>query len=245
MRLPEVVASQFADSSPAILTTGVRAVVTANNRRGEAIDYCATASGAYYASGSGLTFAVSGLTTAFTTLPALVKIKDRLAIATAVTANSITFAYRLVQITFTAGNIIYYATGVTVAADACQIGIWDVGSDSFTCVDAAVAPLVVVGSKIVFENAIYYVRSIAPAVALVPAVITVDRKFNGKALDGSAVSTASTFYILSTPTMSAPGTYTYVSQCSGRGLCDFGCGICQCFKGYTNDNCDTQNIFAF
>ncbi len=92
VRLPEVVASQFADDSPAILTTGVRAIVTANNRRGEATDYCATASGAYHASGGGTTLTVSGSTTAFTTLPALVKIKDRLAIATAVTVNSITLA---------------------------------------------------------------------------------------------------------------------------------------------------------
>jgi len=36
-------------------------------------------------------------------------------------------------------------------------------------------------------------------------------------------------------------TYQYVSQCSGRGSCDSGSGVCQCFPGYGNDNCDEQN----
>merc|ERR1712028_289178 len=39
-------------------------------------------------------------------------------------------------------------------------------------------------------------------------------------------------------------TYQYVSQCSNRGNCDGSTGICACFKGYTNDNCDTQNMLA-
>jgi len=39
-------------------------------------------------------------------------------------------------------------------------------------------------------------------------------------------------------------TFTYVHQCSARGACDHSTGICKCFKGYSNDNCDTQNILA-
>ncbi|KAH8076034.1 hypothetical protein JL721_17 [Aureococcus anophagefferens] len=40
------------------------------------------------------------------------------------------------------------------------------------------------------------------------------------------------------------GNYEYVSQCSGRGLCDAGSGLCECFTGYTNDNCDQQSALA-
>jgi hypothetical protein len=39
-------------------------------------------------------------------------------------------------------------------------------------------------------------------------------------------------------------TYHYVAQCSNRGTCDAATGICKCFKGYSNDNCDTQNMLA-
>lgn len=43
------------------------------------------------------------------------------------------------------------------------------------------------------------------------------------------------------PTM---GNYEYVQQCSGRGLCDTDSGLCECFSGYTNDNCDLQSSLA-
>merc|ERR1711865_985878 len=39
-------------------------------------------------------------------------------------------------------------------------------------------------------------------------------------------------------------TFQYVSQCSNRGTCDATTGICKCYKGYSNDNCDNQNMLA-
>merc|ERR1711968_298154 len=52
-------------------------------------------------------------------------------------------------------------------------------------------------------------------------------------------------YSYSTITEDAAGsTYQYVAQCSNRGSCDASTGLCKCFKGYSNDNCDTQNMLA-
>ena len=36
-------------------------------------------------------------------------------------------------------------------------------------------------------------------------------------------------------------TVKYVDQCSGRGLCNAAEGLCECFPGYTNDDCSVQN----
>lgn len=38
--------------------------------------------------------------------------------------------------------------------------------------------------------------------------------------------------------------YTYVSQCSNRGLCNEQEGLCECFRGYTGDSCSDQNSLA-
>merc|ERR1712146_804753 len=44
--------------------------------------------------------------------------------------------------------------------------------------------------------------------------------------------------------VSSASSYEFVSQCSGRGLCNGDSGLCECFTGYTNDNCDQQSALA-
>eukprot|EP01006_Ploeotia_vitrea_P029146 TRINITY_DN61727_c0_g1_i1.p1 TRINITY_DN61727_c0_g1~~TRINITY_DN61727_c0_g1_i1.p1 ORF type:complete len:745 (+),score=46.34 TRINITY_DN61727_c0_g1_i1:120-2354(+) len=39
-------------------------------------------------------------------------------------------------------------------------------------------------------------------------------------------------------------TYNYVAPCSNRGICNTDTGLCQCFPGYTNDDCSVQNSLA-
>lgn len=38
--------------------------------------------------------------------------------------------------------------------------------------------------------------------------------------------------------------YAYAGECSHRGVCNQDNGLCECFGGYTNDNCDTINALA-
>jgi hypothetical protein len=45
-------------------------------------------------------------------------------------------------------------------------------------------------------------------------------------------------------TATPSGGYEVTQPCSGRGLCDSTTGTCNCFSGYSNDNCDKINNFA-
>ncbi|KAL7692693.1 putative EGF-like domain-containing protein [Plasmopara halstedii] len=95
------------------------------------------------------------------------------------------------------------------------------------------------GDLVFFENQFYnYVSSVVNGANW---DITLDRPFLGNTLDGGDNTVLFVYKV--TPPANALK-YNYVSQCSGRGICDTETGICDCFKGYTNDNCDTQNILA-
>ena len=78
--------------------------------------------------------------------------------------------------------------------------------------------------------------------------ITVDKNINwdGSVVadpDGDSVKNTGYVQILKF-TPASTGSFTYVSPCSNRGLCNGDDAICECFKGYTNDNCDTQSSLA-
>jgi hypothetical protein len=45
-------------------------------------------------------------------------------------------------------------------------------------------------------------------------------------------------------TTNSDGGYKYVAECSNRGICNTETGSCECFHGYTSDNCGTINALA-
>jgi hypothetical protein len=59
-------------------------------------------------------------------------------------------------------------------------------------------------------------------------------------------SNIATIYKFYPPTLATTGTtgYTYVAECSNRGICDSETGICECFSGYTGQACDEMNALA-
>ncbi len=58
--------------------------------------------------------------------------------------------------------------------------------------------------------------------------------------------TSATIYKFYPPTLATTGStgYEYVAECSNRGICDSTTGICQCFSGYTGQDCGTINSLA-
>ncbi|KAF4142132.1 EGF-like domain [Phytophthora infestans] len=126
--------------------------------------------------------------------------------------------FAVTELTVATGGVAVGATIVTVTADP----------GSFT------------GKTLFFENQFYKVVSVVAATS--PNFdMTLDRAFTGNSFDGGANTILKAYKV--TPPDKAYQ-YNYVSQCSGRGICDTQIGVCDCFKGYTNDNCDTQSILA-
>lgn len=67
-----------------------------------------------------------------------------------------------------------------------------------------------------------------------------------KQADFISPDTSATIYKFYPPTLATTGTtgYEYVAECSNRGICDSTTGICQCFSGYTGQDCGTINSLA-
>ncbi|KAL3671891.1 hypothetical protein V7S43_002559 [Phytophthora oleae] len=128
------------------------------------------------------------------------------------------------------------ASGLVVDTGTASSAAVAVGDTTITF---AALPSLVAGNTIFFENQFFKLKSVATAS---PFTITLDRPFGGNSFDGTQSASGTKVYKITPPADTYK--YNYVSQCSGRGLCTPDTGVCACFKGYTNDNCNTQNILA-
>jgi len=100
----------------------------------------------------------------------------------------------------------------------------------------------------IFQN-MYRVKKIytdAPVLGLTQSVaarqkIVLDYGVNAHyTYDNSATTSSAAFLYKFHP----PTGYNYVGQCSNRGICDTTSGVCQCFNGYTGDNCGTIDALS-
>jgi hypothetical protein len=62
----------------------------------------------------------------------------------------------------------------------------------------------------------------------------------------TGADTTATIYKFHPPALNSTGTtgFNYVGECSNRGICDSESGLCECFIGYTGDNCGKINSLA-
>merc|ERR1712000_527232 len=74
--------------------------------------------------------------------------------------------------------------------------------------------------------------------------INTDLSVNWASAPASGISALTGDFRLYKFTPADASTYNYVGECSNRGLCDSAEALCQCFPGYSGDNCAQQNSLA-
>jgi hypothetical protein len=121
--------------------------------------------------------------------------------------------------------------------------------------DLAVDDRILVGGFTHEDNQITVTAATADSTAITMSAGT-SRGFPSSITNAALVAgtaTAALYQVLHTNTgyvgtlvteSDTAATFQYVSQCANRGTCDSSTGICKCFKGYSNDNCDNQNMLA-
>ena len=62
--------------------------------------------------------------------------------------------------------------------------------------------------------------------------------------DGATPALVTGQYLVYKFMPSKASTYNYVGECSNRGTCNRDSGVCECFPGYSSDNCHTQSSLA-
>jgi hypothetical protein len=134
--------------------------------------------------------------------------------------------------------------------------LFDEADDSFITISGSPSASDYAGMVPDYTGGLYEVVSVTTKEGASGSTITVDRPmFYGQAAGaGFAVAGKTVHDDGTTKSYVVPlfkfsplssSTYpAYVSECSGRGLCDSESGLCQCFAGYTGGACDTQAALA-
>jgi len=90
--------------------------------------------------------------------------------------------------------------------------------------------------QFVYFDVLYTIASISQSATFVATITTVESFITG------GTSSGKVYKVVWDTT--ADTNFEYTTQCSNRGVCESSTGLCKCFKGYSNDNCDTQNAYA-
>ncbi|POM58298.1 OCM1 [Phytophthora palmivora] len=175
------------------------------------------------------------------TNPTLFKLGPYVVVGKVTAAAAITVTYPIVHTLAkytrfdTADNSGYAVKELTVVPASVAVGATTLTVSTDPNLPTAMAA----GDLFFYENQFYKYASVTGSAN--PWTITLATPFRGNSVDNGAGTIQKIYKV--TPPASA-SRYNYVSECSGRGLCATDTGVCDCFKGYTNDNCDTQNILA-
>ena len=75
--------------------------------------------------------------------------------------------------------------------------------------------------------------------------IVLDYSLNTQFVNADVASTIAHVYKFYPPQGSnADGGYRFAAPCAGRGVCNTDNGLCECFAGFSDDNCNCINALA-